>query len=45
SAWVSEFQALPEFDASSMSAVGIQTVTLQHDGWQVDTSVPEPAES
>ncbi len=45
SAWVSEFQALPEFDASSMSAVGIQTVTLQHDGWQVDTSVSEPTES
>lgn len=44
-AWVSEYQALPEFDASSMNAVGIQTITLQHNGWQRDTAVAEPAES
>jgi len=44
-AWVSDFQALPDLDASSMNAVGIQTLTLQHEGWQRDTSVPEPAES
>ncbi len=44
-AWVSEFQALPEFDAGTMNAVGIQTVTLQHEGWERDTSVVEPTES
>jgi len=44
-AWVSDFQALPEFDAGAMSAVGIQTITLQHEGWERDTSVPEPVES
>jgi phage tail-like protein len=44
-AWVSEFQALPEFDAGSMNAVGIQTLILQHEGWERDTSVTEPTES
>ena len=44
-AWVSEFQALPAFDAGSMNAVGIQTLILQHEGWERDTSVTEPAES
>ncbi len=44
-AWVSEYQALPEFDAGTMNAVGIQTITLQHEGWERDSSVQEPAES
>jgi phage tail-like protein len=44
-AWVSDYQALPDFDAGSMNTVGIQTITLQHEGWQRDTSVVEPAES
>lgn len=44
-AWVSEYQALPEMDAGTMNAVGIQTLTLQHEGWQRDTAVAEPAES
>jgi phage tail-like protein len=44
-AWVSEYQALPEFDANSMNAVGIQTLTLQHEGWERDTAVSEPSES
>jgi phage tail-like protein len=44
-AWVSDFQALPDLDAHTMNAVGIQTMTLQHEGWQRDTSVPEPAET
>jgi phage tail-like protein len=44
-AWVSEYQALPELDAGSMNTVGIQTITLQHEGWQRDTSVVEPTES
>ena len=44
-AWVSEYQALPELDANSMNAVGIQTLTLQHEGWDRDTAVSEPPES
>lgn len=44
-AWVSEFQALPEFDAGSMNAVGIQTLILQHEGWERDSSITEPSES
>ena len=44
-AWVSEFQALPEFDAGTMNAVGIQTITLQHEGWERDLAVTEPTES
>jgi len=44
-AWVSEFQALPDFDAGAMNAVGIQTITLQHEGWQRDAGTPEPVET
>lgn len=44
-AWVSEFQALPELDAQTGNAVGIQTLTLAHNGWERDTSVTEPTES
>lgn len=44
-AWVSEFQVLPEFDAGTMNAVGIQSITLQHNGWERDTSIVEPSES
>lgn len=44
-AWVSDFQALPDLDAGAMNAVGIQTITLQHEGWQRDTAVGEPSES
>lgn len=44
-AWVSDYQALPDLDAGNMNAVGIQTITLQHEGWERDTGVPEPAES
>jgi phage tail-like protein len=44
-AWVSEFQALPEMDANNMNTVGIQSITLQHEGFFRDADVPEPAES
>jgi phage tail-like protein len=44
-AWVSDYQALPDLDAGNMNAVGIQSITLQHEGWERDTSVQEPAES
>lgn len=41
--WVSEYQALPELDASG-NAVAIQTLTLQHEGWERDYEVTEPSE-
>jgi phage tail-like protein len=41
--WVSEFQALPELDASG-NAVAIQTLTLQNEGWERDYEVVEPTE-
>ncbi len=41
--WVSEFQALPELDASA-NAVAIQTLKLENEGWERDTSVTEKAE-
>jgi phage tail-like protein len=44
-AWVSDYQALPDLDAGTTNAVGIQTMTLQHEGWQRDTSVTEPTET
>jgi phage tail-like protein len=44
-AWVSEFQAIPELEATSMNTVGIQTIVLQHEGWERDTDVSEPTES
>ncbi|MFC6671267.1 MAG: phage tail protein [Oceanospirillaceae bacterium] len=44
-AWVSEYQALPEFDAGTMNAVGIQTIVLQHEGWERDLAITEPTES
>ena len=41
--WVSEYQALPELDASA-NAVMIQTIKLETEGWERDTSVTEPTE-
>jgi phage tail-like protein len=41
--WVSEYQALPELDASA-NAVAIQTLKLEHEGWQRDEAVTEPTE-
>lgn len=41
--WVSEFQSLPELDASA-NAVAIQTLTLQNEGWERDYEVTEPTE-
>jgi phage tail-like protein len=41
--WVSEYLALPELDASA-NAVAIETITLQNEGWERDTSVTEPTE-
>lgn len=43
-AWPSEFTALPEMDANA-NAVAIQSLKLEYEGFQVDDSVPEPAET
>lgn len=42
--WVAEYQAIPELDASG-NAVMIQTIKLEHEGWERDTSVTEPTET
>lgn len=44
-AWVSEYQALPDFDAGATNVVGIQHIKLEHEGWQRDTLVNEPTET
>jgi phage tail-like protein len=41
--WVSEFQAMPELDASANS-VAIQTLKLENEGWERDYAVTEPTE-
>ncbi|TFG66876.1 MAG: phage tail protein [Anaerolineales bacterium] len=41
--WVSEYQALPELDANAC-AVAIESLTLQHEGWERDHDVVEPTE-
>jgi len=41
--WVSEFQALPDLDAN-VSATAIQSITLQHEGFERDVDVKEPVE-
>ncbi len=41
--WPSEYQALPELDANA-NAVAIQSLKLENEGWERDTSVTEPAE-
>lgn len=41
-AWVSEFQALPDMDAGSMNTIAIQTLTVQYESLERDTSVCQP---
>jgi phage tail-like protein len=41
--WPSEYKALPELDAGA-NAVAIQTLKLENEGWERDTSVTEPEE-
>ena len=42
--WVSEYQALPELDASA-NAVAIQSIKIENEGWERDEAVTEPAET
>jgi phage tail-like protein len=41
--WVSEYQALPELDASA-NAVAIEMIKLENEGWERDYDVKEPSE-
>jgi len=41
--WVSEYTALPEFDANA-NAVAIESIKLENEGWERDTDVTEPTE-
>jgi len=41
--WPSKFTALPELDASG-NAIAIQSMELQHEGWERDYEVAEPTE-
>lgn len=42
--WVSEYNALPEMDANG-NAVAIESIVVQHEGFERDTAVPEPTEA
>jgi len=42
--WVSEYQVLPVLDANANS-VAIESITLENEGWERDTSVTEPVET
>ena len=42
--WVSEYTALPDLD-SQANETAIESITIQHEGWERDKSVPEPAET
>ena len=39
--WVSEYVALPDLDANA-NAVAIESIRLENEGWERDTSVVEP---
>jgi phage tail-like protein len=41
--WVSQYTALPELDANA-NAIAIQSIQLEHEGWERDEAVIEPAE-
>ena len=41
--WVSEFQALPELDAGS-NGLAIETIKIENEGWERDTSLTEEKE-
>lgn len=41
--WVSEYQALPELDASA-NAVAIELIKLENEGWERDFDIAEPSE-
>ncbi len=42
--WVSEYQALPDLDAGG-SAIALEHVKLENEGWERDMTLTEPAET
>lgn len=42
--WVSEFQALPDLDAGG-SSVAVEHIKLENEGWEVDPTIVEVAET
>jgi phage tail-like protein len=42
--WVSEFQALPDLDASA-NAIAIEHIKLENEGWEQDLTLPQLAET
>jgi phage tail-like protein len=42
--WVSEYEILPNLDAN-VSAVAIEHITIENEGWERDEDVSEPTES
>jgi phage tail-like protein len=42
-AWVSEYVALPDLDAQA-GGIAIQSIKIEHEGWERDTSIVEPPE-
>ncbi|MBN9508199.1 MAG: phage tail protein [Alphaproteobacteria bacterium] len=42
--WVSEFQALPDLDAGA-TAVAVEHIKLENEGWEVDPTITEVAET
>ncbi len=42
--WVSEFQALPDLDAGA-NAIALEHIKLENEGWEVDPTVVEVAET
>lgn len=43
-AWVSEFQALPDLDAGA-SAIAVEHIKLENEGWEVDPTTVEIKET
>jgi phage tail-like protein len=41
--WVSEYQALPDLDAGG-SAIALEHIKLENEGWEWDSSLTEPTE-
>jgi phage tail-like protein len=41
--WVSEYQALSDFDAGG-NAIAIEHIKLEHEGWEHDLTLTEPKE-
>jgi phage tail-like protein len=42
--WCSDYTALPELDAAG-SAIAIESMTLQNEGWERDLAITEPTET